>query len=46
MNMTSEQALNILDQLVASMNLNRANHIKAQQAVDLLKITIQPKKKK
>ena len=42
--MTPQQALNLLDQLISNMNLNRANHIQAQQAVEILKKALKPKK--
>jgi len=42
--MTPEEALKIVDQICASVNLDRATHIKLQQAVQVLSEAIKPKK--
>lgn len=35
--MTPEQALSILDNVVAQVSMNRENHFRAQQAAEILK---------
>ncbi len=41
--MTPEQALQLLDNMVSSMTLSRADHSRAQQAVAILSQAIKPK---
>lgn len=41
--MDAQQALQILDQAVSTINTDRKNHVLLQQAVEVLKEAIQPR---
>lgn len=44
--MTPEQALAILDNVVAQVSMNRENHVQVQKAVETLRLFISTQSKK
>ncbi len=40
--MTPEQALAYLDEIVAQVSMNRAQHVRAQQAIETLRAALDP----